>query len=120
MAKVLIGLDKHGFKNDISIEKLQALTFEDIENIYVGKKNCCRCGCGGEYKDFKHKPISVKRALTRLKTFLAETNDETYTIMSDSTINDGIVEFYLTCQQDKPYARCTTIYLKKREVKPEV
>ena len=25
------------------------LKLEEITTIYKGKRNCCRCGCGGEY-----------------------------------------------------------------------
>lgn len=25
------------------------VTIEQVESLYIGKGNCCRCGCGGKY-----------------------------------------------------------------------
>ena len=30
-------------------EKFLAAKLENISQVYYGKRNCCRCGCGGEY-----------------------------------------------------------------------
>ena len=30
-------------------EKFLALTPDKISQVYSGKRNCCRCGCGGDY-----------------------------------------------------------------------
>jgi hypothetical protein len=30
-------------------EKFLSAKLENISQVYYGKRNCCRCGCGGEY-----------------------------------------------------------------------
>ncbi len=37
--------------NEQIITKEQFLTadLKDISQVYIGKRDCCRCGCGGEY-----------------------------------------------------------------------
>ena len=30
-------------------EKFLSARVENISQVYSGKRNCCRCGCGGEY-----------------------------------------------------------------------
>jgi hypothetical protein len=30
-------------------EKFLSAKLENISKVYYGKRNCCRCGCGGEY-----------------------------------------------------------------------
>jgi hypothetical protein len=30
-------------------EKFLGAKLENISQVYYGKRNCCRCGCGGEY-----------------------------------------------------------------------
>jgi len=29
--------------------KWRKLDFDQVEKLYIGEGNCCRCGCGGEY-----------------------------------------------------------------------
>ena len=29
--------------------RTRLITIEQVESLYIGKGNCCRCGCGGEY-----------------------------------------------------------------------
>ena len=35
--------------NDISRGAFLEARLENISQVYFGKRNCCRCGCGGEY-----------------------------------------------------------------------
>ena len=32
-----------------TIEDFLSSTLKDYSQVYYGKDNCCRCGCGGEY-----------------------------------------------------------------------
>jgi hypothetical protein len=33
----------------ITINEFLNFTIRNISQVYVGKNNCCRCGCGGDY-----------------------------------------------------------------------
>ena len=33
----------------MTTQEFLTCTIKDISQVYVGKDNCCRCGCGGEY-----------------------------------------------------------------------
>lgn len=35
--------------NNITKDKFLTSELKDISQVYLGKRNCCRCGCGGEY-----------------------------------------------------------------------
>ena len=35
-------------------KKIIEFSYEDIDQLYVGKGDCCRCGCGGAYFYPKH------------------------------------------------------------------
>lgn len=51
---------------------------KQISQVYIGKRNCCRCGCGGKYfsTTFMIKPrsevndIEVTKTLTRAKNLV--------------------------------------------------
>ena len=34
---------------NITKDQFLASELKDISHVYLGKRNCCRCGCGGEY-----------------------------------------------------------------------
>jgi hypothetical protein len=36
-------------KQSITKEQFLNATIKDISQVYSGKRDCCRCGCGGEY-----------------------------------------------------------------------
>lgn len=44
------------------------ITLDKVDKVYIGKGNCCRCGCGGEYYTAKDNPEEVKKALKKLSS----------------------------------------------------
>lgn len=53
-------------------EDFLKLELKNISQVYSGKQNCCRCGCGGNYvsTSFMKEPrseVNDKLALQRLK-----------------------------------------------------
>jgi hypothetical protein len=36
-------------KKSITKEQFLNATIKDISQVYSGKRDCCRCGCGGDY-----------------------------------------------------------------------
>ena len=39
----------------------------DVETVYNGKDDCCRCGCGGDYQTPEANPRVVKLRLARIQ-----------------------------------------------------
>lgn len=59
-------------KQTIKVMNIQEITLDQISQIYIGKDNHCRCGCGGKYvsTSFMEEPrntVDDKLAMTRLK-----------------------------------------------------
>ena len=44
------------------------ITLDQVDKVYIGKGNCCRCGCGGEYFTAQDNPEEVKKALEKLSS----------------------------------------------------
>jgi hypothetical protein len=73
------------------------ITFENVDKLYIGKGNVCRCGCKGEYYTADEDPSKIKNTLEKM-------SNGTYPVTSidnyifEIEINKNIVH---------------TIYLKK-------
>lgn len=58
--------------NDITEETFLKATIKQISQYYTGKRNCCRCGCEGEYTATTYmknprSPVNDKKVLKALK-----------------------------------------------------
>jgi hypothetical protein len=49
-----------------SIETTTAITIDQVDKLYIGKGNNCRCGCAGEYHDAAQDPKRVERYLAKM------------------------------------------------------
>lgn len=86
-------------------EKFLALTIEGISQVYMGKRNCCRCGCGGDYKatSFMQNPRSevndslVAKRLKRAQELVRQGADTEYgdTWIDVETGQDRTLTFYV-------------------------
>lgn len=82
------------------------LTFENVENLYIGNGNCCRCGCGGEYYE-----ASDEFSADTIKDVLKKMASGKYAVES---IDDNIFEIVL--RKEKSYRgknKVATLYMKK-------
>ena len=69
-------------------EQFLALTLEGVSHVYSGKRDWCRCGCGGKYTatSFMDRPRSevndslVKRRLKRAQALVQNGADTIYGI----------------------------------------
>ena len=43
-----------------------SFTLDQVDKVYIGKGNCCRCGCGGEYFYAKEE-VNAKKIAHYLK-----------------------------------------------------
>ena len=82
---------------------LQAPSFkvEQVESLYIGKGNCCRCGCGGDYFRVAEDPKHAKK----IKHYLKKLASGNYRVLAQ----DGyIFEIELS---KSGYDRVATFYL---------
>ena len=86
-------------------EKFLALTPDKISQVYSGKRNCCRCGCGGDYTatSFMKNPRSevndslVAKRLKRAQALVREGANVEYgdTWIDVETGRDRTLTFYV-------------------------
>lgn len=75
-------------------------TIDDIKDIYHGKNNWCRCGCGGNY--FSHGDKGFTRAINRLK-------DNDYCKVESTEYDNNWINIVDEARDNMAY----TIYWKK-------
>jgi hypothetical protein len=82
------------------------ITIDMVENLYVGKGNCCRCGCGGEYFTPEEHAKKIQRSIKKMASGKYEV----------SSINDYIFEIVISereTSRGEMQTRVHTLYLKK-------
>lgn len=93
-------------KKDVTTqEQFLALTLKDISSVYNGKRDCCRCGCGGNYvsTSYMKEPRNdindklVEKRLKRAQKLVAEGADVDYggTYIDVQTGVDRTLTFYV-------------------------
>lgn len=75
------------------------ITFENVDKLYIGKGNVCRCGCKGEYYTPDEDPKKIHDTLKRM-------SNRTYSVTS---IDNYIFEI----EVEETTNIVHTIYLKK-------
>jgi hypothetical protein len=85
-------------------EDFLKVDISNVSQVYSGKRDCCRCGCGGEYTatSFMEEPRSevnnklVEKRLKRAKRLVKEGADIFYgdTFMDIQTGKDRTLTFY--------------------------
>ena len=85
-------------------EIIGLLRLDNISQVYSGKRNCCRCGCGGEYTatSYMDKPRSevddalVKSRIKRAVRLLAQGAEYDYhpVFLDVKTGEDRTLTFY--------------------------
>lgn len=90
------------------------ISLDSVESIYIGKGNCCRCGCGGEY----FRPSEDPKAIKKIKHYLKKMASGKYKVES---IENYIFEIVLGERYDTrgrlSATRVATIYLHTKEEK---
>jgi hypothetical protein len=76
-----------------------SFSLAQVEDIYIGKGRCCRCGCGGEY--FKAEDGHAKKIEHYLKKFasgkyeVTEQDGYIFEINLSKTGHDRVATLYL-------------------------
>lgn len=76
------------------------LTIDQVDKLYIGKGNCCRCGCGGDYIEVDKNERAIEKALRQMSSGEFEVR----------SIDDYIFE--ITTSESNNYERVKTLYLK--------
>ena len=87
-------------------EQFLEVKLEQITQVYSGRRDCCRCGCGGDYvstsfakeADSKVDDSLVQRRLNRAKKLVREGAqfDNCSTYFDVKTGNDRTLTFYFS------------------------
>ena len=114
-----------GYKNpELNLPDLTTeISLDKVESIYLGKGNCCRCGCGGEY----FRPSEHPKASKKIKHFLKKMASGKYEVESiENYIFEIILGERYNTRGRLSTQRVATIYLHdkhkkaKEEAKEEV
>jgi hypothetical protein len=110
-----------GWKNpELNLPELTTdIGLDMVESVYVGKGNCCRCGCGGDY----FRPSEDPKAIKKIKHYLKKMASDNYKVESiDNYIFEIIVSERYDTRGRLSASRVATIYLhdKHKEAKEEV
>lgn len=83
---------------------LLPMSVETVE-LYVGKGNCCRCGCGGDYFRVSEDPANAKKVRHYLKKLLSGkyevleqpgvAGEHIYEINLSNSGHDRVATFYV-------------------------
>ena len=82
-------------------EKETVITMDKVDNLYIGKGNSCRCGCGGDYFEMDENERAIEKSLRQMASGEYEVR----------SIEDYIFE--ITTSVNGDYERVKTLYLKK-------
>ena len=77
---------------------------ENISQVYMGKRNCCRCGCGGDYtatsymvnprSDINDKLVEERLKRAKIKVLAGANVDYGDNYVDVQTGNDRTLTFY--------------------------
>lgn len=85
------------------------ITFEQVDKLYVGKGNNCRCGCAGDYFEASEPDSAevIKKALKKMASGKYEVES------IDGYIFEIVLSERLNARGDVGYRKVNTIYLKR-------
>ena len=84
-----------------------SLSVEQVESLYIGKGNCCRCGCGGNYFRTKEDASHAKK----IKHYLKKLASGNYTVTEQAGLGDEYI--YEIDLSKSGHDRVATFYIKK-------
>jgi hypothetical protein len=79
----------------------RVIALDQVDKVYIGKGNCCRCGCGGEYYTPEDNPKKVKTALEKMSSGKYEVESQ-----------DGYI-FEAKISHTEKHTKVICVYLKK-------
>jgi hypothetical protein len=88
-------------------ERQITIDLNDVDQLYQGKGNCCRCGCGGNYYNLEQNKRKIINALSNMECgeFKVESIDD---YIFEITLDEYYNQFGRLTR-----TKVQTIYLKK-------
>lgn len=91
------------------VSKRIQITFEQVDNLYIGKGNNCRCGCAGVYHEAS-KPEDAKT----IRRVLKKMTSGKYKVESiEDYIFEIVISERLNARGGVGYRKVNTLYLKR-------
>lgn len=84
-----------------------AISLEQVESLYIGKGNCCRCGCGGEYYRVSEDANHAKK----IRHYLKKLASGKYAIEEQAGLGDEYI--YEINLSKSGHDRVACFYIKK-------
>ena len=112
---------------DITKEQFLAAKLEDISQVYLGKRHCCRCGCGGEYTFTTHSTRKEKYYEVNNELVAKRLKRAKELVMKAQTIGNGNINVdadvvfgttYVDVKTDVRGNRCFTFYFDETKKNP--
>jgi hypothetical protein len=97
------------FDPELGIQEPREITFSlaDIDQLYEGRGNCCRCGCGGNYYNLERNSRKIINCLQKMESGRYDVES-----IDDYIFEITIDEFYDKWGQ-LSRTKVQTIYLNK-------
>lgn len=95
---------------ELGVQEPREITFslDDVDTLYEGRGNCCRCGCGGDYYYLDRNSRKIMNALQRMES-------GSYNIESiDDYIFEIVLDEYYSQNGRLTRTKVQTIYLNKK------
>lgn len=84
-----------------------AISLEQVESLYIGKGNCCRCGCGGNYYRVAEDASHAKK----IRHYLKKLASGKYSIEEQAGLGDEYI--YEINLSKSGHDRVACFYIKK-------
>ena len=95
---------------ELGVPEPKEITFslDDVDTLYEGRGNCCRCGCGGDYYYLDRNSLKIINVLQKMES-------GGYHIESiDDYIFEIVLNEYYSKNGELKRNRVQTIYLNKK------
>lgn len=95
---------------ELGVQEPREITFslDDVDTLYEGRGNCCRCGCGGDYYYLDRNSHKIMNVLQKMES-------GSYHIESiDDYIFEIVLNEYYSKNGELKRNRVQTIYLNKK------
>ena len=88
--------------------KSSIITIDQVDKLYIGLGNCCRCGCGGEYisPDSDENIKIIEKVLAKMSKGTIEVESQ------DDYIFEIVIKKWVTAKGDEQ-TKVNCLYLKQ-------
>ena len=89
------------------------ISIDQIESVYVGKGNCCRCGCGGEYYRLTDEFGVIEANEKKIRHYLKKLASGKYAVIEQEGLGDEYI-YEINLSRSGNTDRVATFYVRKK------